>query len=62
MVRIDKNTKDKVRGVSGITSVYGYLKNHSIEVGEAKLHLDLAVLDENAFDILIGRDILFRAL
>ena len=27
---IDRNTKDKVKGVGGVTRLYGYLVNHAI--------------------------------
>ena len=35
--KINRKTNDKVRGVSGISKVYGYLQQQEIQLGLAKI-------------------------
>lgn len=54
-----QSTKERVKGVSGISRLAGYLPDQPVKLGDATLHLDIATLDGGSFDVLIGRDILF---
>ena len=56
---IDTNTSDKARGIGGITDIYGYLRDSIMSIGEVSILVSLAVVQDNSFDMLLGRDILF---
>ena len=51
-----------MKGVLGISRIYGYLQSQALYIDSAKIEQDLATLEEKSFELLLGRDILFGGL
>ena len=57
---INKKTKDRVRGVGGVSKLFGYIQNLAVYIGQAVVYMDVEILEEDGFDFLLGRDILLE--